>query len=74
MLLDNVNRTGANAIVDVVVIEDRPLYVEALLSLLSVALSGRKIERFRDIESAESLLRGHIAAKATDPSCLSCDG
>jgi len=57
MLLDNVNRTGANAIVDVVVIEDHPLDVEALLSLLSVALSGRKIERFRDIESAESLLR-----------------
>ncbi|NBS80367.1 MAG: DNA-binding response regulator [Betaproteobacteria bacterium] len=57
MLLDTVNRTAVGAAVDVVVIEDHPLYVEALLSLLSVALSGRKIERFRDVESAEPLLR-----------------
>ncbi|NDB14326.1 MAG: response regulator [Betaproteobacteria bacterium] len=56
LILDTVNRT-AITVVDVVVIEDHPLYVEALLSLLSVALSGRKIERFRDIESAEPLLR-----------------
>ncbi|NBT00672.1 MAG: DNA-binding response regulator [Betaproteobacteria bacterium] len=57
LLLDTVNRITTAATVDVVVIEDHPLYVEALLSLLSVALSGRKIERFRDIESAEPLLR-----------------
>jgi len=49
--------TSTTQVVDVVVIEDHPLYVEALLTLLSVALSGRRIERFRDVESAEPLLR-----------------
>ena len=57
LVLDTVNKIMTATTVDVVVIEDHPLYVEALLSLLSVALSGRKIERFRDIESAEPLLR-----------------
>lgn len=49
--------TTTAQVVDVVVIEDHPLYVEALLTLLSVALSGRRLERFRDVESAEPLLR-----------------